>query len=74
MLKGVRTVQGVYSEIFIKSNAGIGIGRLVVGEFQKLLYSTDPTDIAEINKFVNQGQTTSDAIRSVIASRNTRYA
>lgn len=74
MLKGVRTVQGVYSEIFIKSNAGIGIGRLVVGEFQKLLYSTDPTDIAEIKKFVNQGQTTSDAIRSVIASRNTRFA
>lgn len=74
MLKGVRTVQGVYSEIFIKSNAGIGIGRLVVGEFQKLLYSTDPADIAEINRFVQQGQITSEAIRSVIASRKQQFA
>lgn len=73
MLKGVRTVAGVYSEIFIKSNAGIGIGRLVVGEFQKLLYSTDPVDKAEIAKYVAQGQNTGEAIRTVIKSRAMRF-
>ena len=43
-LKTVHTLAGVYSEIFIKADTVIGIGRLLVGDFQKLLYSTDPRD------------------------------
>src|SRR5260363_292961 len=39
-LKTVHTLAGVYSEIFIQSETGCGIGRLVVSDFQKLLYST----------------------------------
>lgn len=72
MLKGVHTILGAYSEIFIKSNAGVGIGRLVVGDFQKLLYSTDPSDIASINFYTDKGMTTSNAIKAVIEDRNRR--
>jgi len=69
MLKGVHTVLGAYSEIFVKSNAGMGIGRLVVGDYQKLLYSTDPTDVAAIKQYQNQGLITTDAIRRVLQDR-----
>ncbi|MNS77253.1 hypothetical protein D3C72_1108320 [compost metagenome] len=68
-LKTVHTIQGVYSEIFIKSKAGMGVGRLIVGDFQKLLYSTDPVDVNAIDQFVNQGLTVPDAIKAVMQAR-----
>lgn len=65
-LKTVRTVKGVYSEIFLQSNAGTGIGRLIVSDFEKLMFSTDPTDIARINYYVQMGATYSDAINQIL--------
>ncbi|MDA1379427.1 hypothetical protein PCI56_05640 [Plesiomonas shigelloides subsp. oncorhynchi] len=32
-----------------------GVGRLIVGDFQKPLYSTDPVDVNAIDQFVKQG-------------------
>lgn len=69
LLKSVHTILGVYSEIFIKSKSGIGVGRLIVGDLQKLLYSTDPEDISAIDKFERRGMSTIDAINSVIEER-----
>lgn len=69
-LKGVHTIQGVYSEIFVRSKRGIGIGRLIVGDFQKLLYSTDPVDVNAITQYERQGKSLPDAIRCVIADRH----
>ena len=69
LLKTVHTIAGVYSEIFIKSKAGIGIGRLIVGEFQKLLYSTSPDDVQAIQNYINQGCTIDVAINSVLRDR-----
>lgn len=69
MLKTVHTVQGVYSEIFIKSKSGLGVGRLIVGDFQKLLYSTDPVDVNAIDQHVSRGLTVPDAIRAVMRDR-----
>lgn len=70
MLKGVHTIKGVYSEIFIKSNAGTGIGRLIVSEFFKLLYSTDPEDVVAIDKYTNRGLSIAEAVRAVMRERN----
>jgi len=70
MLKSVHTVRGVYSEIFINSNAGKGIGRLVVSDFFKLLYSTDPEDVVAIESYVRRGLGVPDAIRAVMKDRN----
>jgi len=68
-LKSVHTIQGVYSEIFIKSKTGMGVGRLIVGDFQKLLYSTDPVDVNAIDGFIKQGFSLPEAIRAVMRSR-----
>jgi conjugal transfer ATP-binding protein TraC len=72
MLQTVHTVQGVYSEIFIKSKTGIGIGRLIVGDFQKLLYSTDPNDIHAIAQFTKKDMGVPEAIKAVMHSRAQR--
>lgn len=68
-LKSVHTVAGVYSEIFVKSKNGIGIGRLIVGPYQQLLYSTDPVDVHAIQKYVSAGYEVHDAIKAVMRDR-----
>ncbi len=69
MLKTVHTVAGVYSEIFIKSKAGMGIGRLVVSDFQKLLYSTDPNDVSAIKSHTDRGLPITEAVKAVMEQR-----
>lgn len=69
MLKTVHTVQGIYSEIFVKAKSGWGIGRLIVGEFQKLLYSTKAEDVNDIDSYVKQGYAIPEAIRMVMRDR-----
>ncbi|MDY6469567.1 MAG: ATP-binding protein, partial [Succinivibrio dextrinosolvens] len=68
-LKSVYTQAGAFSEIFVKSGAGNGIGRLIVSDFQKLLYSTDPVDVQAINNYVNNGYTYTQAINCVLLDR-----
>lgn len=70
MLKTVHTVQGVYSEIFVKAKSGWGIGRLIVGEFQKLLYSTKAEDVNAISNYVQAGLSIPEAINQILADRN----
>lgn len=69
LLRSVNTISGVYSEIFIRSKTGIGAGRLIVGEYQKLLYSTDPVDRNDINRYKKQGRNVHDAILQVLNDR-----
>ena len=71
LLRTVHTMAGVYSEIFIKSETGIGVGRLIVSEFQKLLYSTSPEDVSDIAFYVRQGLSTAEAVRQVMRDRGT---
>jgi len=68
-LRSVHTRAGVYSEIFVKSKSGTGVGRLIVGAFQNLLYSTDPVDVAAIDVFVKQGLPFTEAIHAVLRQR-----
>lgn len=69
ILRGVHTIAGVYSEIFIRTNAGVGVGRLVVSDFHKLLYSTHPDDIAALAVYTNQGMNVTDSIYRVMQDR-----
>lgn len=68
-LKTVRTSPGRYSEIFVRTSEGMGIGRFVVDPFRALLYSTRPSDVAEIRKLTKQGYSTEDAINRIIEAR-----
>ena len=72
-LKSVYTQAGAFSEIFVKSGAGNGIGRLIVSDFQKLLYSTTPEDVQAINNYVNMGYNYTQAINQVLKDRGLYY-
>lgn len=72
ILKSVHTVQGAYSEIFVRTGSAMGVGRLIVGEFQQLLYSTAPEDVNEIDQYRKEGMSAPDAIRQVIKDRAQR--
>ncbi len=69
LLKTVHTIGGVYSEIFIKSKAGIGVGRLIVSDFEKLLYSTHPDDVCAIEQRKKRGLSVPEAINAVLENR-----
>ncbi|MFC1380854.1 MAG: type IV secretion system protein TraC [gamma proteobacterium symbiont of Clathrolucina costata] len=68
-LKTVHTLPGVYSEIFVKSEFGRGIGRLIVNDFQKLLYSTKAEDVNAIKSLCERGMTVPEAINKILADK-----
>jgi conjugal transfer ATP-binding protein TraC len=67
-LKSVHTVTGQYSEIFFVTSYGVGIGRLIVDKYTKLLYSTHPDDIKKISERTSRGMTTAEAIEDILVS------
>ncbi|MDP1773973.1 MAG: type IV secretion system protein TraC [Methylobacter sp.] len=67
-LKSVHTVTGQYSEIFFVTSYGVGIGRLIVDKYTKLLYSTHPDDIKKISERTHRGMTTAEAIEDILVS------
>jgi len=69
LLKTVHTVPGHYSEILFMTERGSGVGRLYVDPFKLLLYSTNPDDLAAINKYTSQGYSEGDAIKQVLKDR-----
>lgn len=70
LLRTVHTEAGVYSGIFVYSESGQGVGRLIVSDFQKLLYSTDPVDVQAIKDKQSQGMSVQDAIYAVMRDRH----
>lgn len=48
-ITSLRTLKGHYSEIFCMTDAGYGVGRLIVDRTLQLLYSTNAVDIAILN-------------------------
>jgi conjugal transfer ATP-binding protein TraC len=73
-LETVHTIIGVYSEMMILSDSGTGIARLFVSDYQKLLYSTKPEDVAQIAE-VKKAHNCSDveAIEIIINERQARH-
>ena len=69
MLKSVPTEAGVFSEIFVNVGTLQCIGRLIVSDFQKLLYSTTAKDINAIKHYQEQGMNIQDAIWAVMHAR-----
>lgn len=72
LLKTVHTEPMAYSEIFVKTSNGIGIGRLIVSPFQQLLYSTRPEDTAAIEAYTKIGKSVPEAMNQVLIDRNER--
>lgn len=72
ILTSVKTEQGHYSEIFINSPMGTGVGRLIVDPFTLLVYSSAPEDWSAISHYRQQGLSVTDAINAVLNDRASR--
>jgi len=69
LLQSLRTEHGAYSEIFIHSPVGNGIGRLIVDPHSLLLFSSRAEDFNAINEKRATGMTVSQAIDAVLQDR-----
>ncbi len=70
LLKSVHTEAGVFSEIFVNVGSLQCVGRLIVSDFQKLLYSTAPDDVNAIKHYEAQGLGVREAINAVLRDRS----
>jgi conjugal transfer ATP-binding protein TraC len=66
LLQSLRTEHGAYSEVFIHSPVGSGIGRLIVDPYSLLLFSSRAEDFNAINAKRAAGLTVSEAIDAVL--------
>jgi conjugal transfer ATP-binding protein TraC len=73
-LRSVHTVKGEFSEILSITNRGTGVGRLVVSDFNKLLYSTDAQDVSAIKRYRDQGLPVTEAVNRVLRDRKRERA
>lgn len=70
VLKTVHTEPGVFSEVFISTRVGVGVGRLVLEPYKRLLYSTDPNDLQAIKDYQDQGMNLNDAIWAIVQDQS----
>ncbi len=70
-LRSLRTEQGNYAEVMIKGPKGFAVGRLILDQFSKVLYSTKADEFAAVQSLMKQGQTLKQAIQSVINQQRT---
>jgi conjugal transfer ATP-binding protein TraC len=54
-LSTLHTVPGRYSEVYVRTPLGAGIGRLVVDRFTQLVYTTNPVEYARVEEYQRQG-------------------
>jgi conjugal transfer ATP-binding protein TraC len=71
-LGSVSTEHGYYSEIYIHSPMGSGLGRLILDPFSMLTYSTRAEDYEAIKRLREQGVSVADAIEQLVAQRESR--
>jgi conjugal transfer ATP-binding protein TraC len=69
LLNSVKTLQGVYSEIFIKGPASYAVGRLMLDPFSRLLYSSKGDEFAAVNALREQGLSVGEAIEKLTGER-----
>ena len=71
-LASVSTEHGHFSEIYIHSPMGSGLGRLLLDPFSMLVYSTRAEDYEAIKRLREQGMTVADAIEQLVTQRAAR--
>lgn len=69
VLKSLRTEHGKFSELFINSQMGSGVARLIVNPLSLLMYSTKAEDFNAINEKLALGMTHGEALEAVLKDR-----
>jgi len=65
----LNTEAGLYSEVFVHTPVGHGIGRLVLDPYSLLLASTRAEDFAAVREHTRAGMSIDEAIKAVLAQR-----
>ena len=68
MLKTLKSNRPKYSEIFMHTPLGVGVGRLMVDPYSYYVYTSDADEITQIEDLVKNGMPYEDAI-SVMAEK-----
>ena len=66
LLSSIHTVPGRYSEVYVRTPIGAGIGRLVVDRFTQLVYTTNPVEYARVEEYQKQGLSLVEAIEKCL--------
>lgn len=69
LLSTVHTNPGDYSEILISNALGIGVGRLVVSDVEKLMFSSKAEDVMAIKNYRGKGESLMGSIKCVMRDR-----
>ena len=69
MVSSLHTEAGVYSEVFVYTSVGYGIGRLVLDPYSLLLSSTRAEDYVALHAKMAGGLDTDAAVRAVLKDR-----
>ena len=65
-LRSLHTEQGKYAEIMIKGPKGFAVGRLLLDDFSKVLYSTKAEEFAAVQELVSQGWSLKEALQKMV--------
>lgn len=68
LLKSVKSNKPYYSEIFMDTPFGNGVGRLVLDPFSYYVYTSAGKEVAEIESLVDGGLSYAEAIDSMVAT------
>ena len=66
LLRTAHTMPGTYSEVFISTPTGRGIGRLLVDPFSYYLYTTTPGEVVQVERHLSQGLSITEAIEKCL--------
>lgn len=69
MLKSVHTVPGQYAEIMCVTPYGTGIGRLILSNVQKVMFSTKAEDVAALKAKRERGLSLAQAVEELVQER-----
>ncbi len=69
MLLSLRTEKGQFSEVFISSPMGAGVGRLLLDPFSLLLYSSADEDFKAVKARRDRGMGLTEALEDILAER-----
>lgn len=66
MLKTVHTAPGNYAEIMCVTPMGVGIGRLILNNVQKVMFSTKAEDVVALRKLRDSGMSLAEAVNALV--------
>lgn len=74
LMRSIHTVKGQYSEILVRYSGIEQIIRLYADELSMMIHSTDPEDRRLVQRFVDDGYSTRDAISQAVQFKKRRAA